>query len=90
MKKNELITKVSEKLGITKVAVGELLEKFDTIVEVIVEDGTKTDLGAYLALEVVDVEAREARNPSTGETIQVPAGKKVKVKARKSLKDLVK
>lgn len=38
---------------------------------------------------VVDVPARTARNPQTGEAIQVPAKKKVKVKVLGELKESV-
>jgi DNA-binding protein HU-beta len=40
------------------------------------------DFGTFT---VVDTPARKARNPATGETVDVPAGKKVKFRASKGL-----
>lgn len=55
MKKNELITKVSEKLETTKAEVERILGTIDTIIEVIAEEGTKTKVGTYFTVEAVDV-----------------------------------
>ena len=43
----------------------------------------------FLKFSVGDQEARVARNPRTGETIDVPAKKKVKVKILERLKSSV-
>lgn len=42
-----------------------------------------------MTITVKDVAARVGRNPMTGETIQIPAKKKVAVKVGKALKDAV-
>ena len=38
---------------------------------------------------VVDSAARKGRNPATGQEIAIPAGKRIKFKAAKALKDAV-
>jgi DNA-binding protein HU-beta len=64
----------------------------DHIVEVVgnLEGGEKLDLTGVLQFVVSDVPAREGRNPSTGETIQLEATRKVNVKPMATLKSAVK
>lgn len=51
--------------------------------------GDKVSLTGFGTFEVRDRAARTARNPQTGETIQVKASKAPAFKAGKSLKDAV-
>ena len=58
MKKSELITRVAEKLEVTKTEVERILNIVDTIVEVIAEEGSKTKVGTYFTVEKVHVEEK--------------------------------
>ena len=51
--------------------------------------GDKVSIVGFGAWSVADKEAREARNPRTGEVIKVPAKKVVKFKAGTELADAV-
>ena len=51
--------------------------------------GDKVQLIGFGTFEVKEVAAREGRNPKTGETITIPAGKKPSFSASKALKDAV-
>jgi DNA-binding protein HU-beta len=53
------------------------------------KSGDKVSLTGFGTFEVRDRAARTARNPQTGETIQVKASKAPAFKAGKSLKDAV-
>jgi len=53
------------------------------------EDGDKLQLVGVLTFEVKHKPAYTAKNPKTGEDVEVPASNKLKVKAGKGLVDLV-
>lgn len=72
----------------TKVGIDDKTLKtvFDTI-KTEVAAGNKVDIAGFGSFQAVDREARTARNPKTGETIQVAAKKAVKFKVSKTFKD---
>ena len=59
---------------------------FDTIVST-VASGEEVSIHGFGSFLAVDKEARTARNPKTGETVNVPAHKAVKFKVSKTFKD---
>ncbi|MEX0672813.1 MAG: HU family DNA-binding protein [Candidatus Paceibacterota bacterium] len=90
MNKQDLVDAVHEKLGGTKTQADEAV---DTIVNSIVSSLTKGEEVSISGLGIFsakDRAARTARNPQTGEAIQVPAMRVPKFKAAKGLKDAVK
>ena len=89
MNKEDLVKLVSERADITRKAAGKAL---DTVIEGIssaLENGDSISLVGFGSFKVVDRAAREGRNPSTGEKIDIPASKAVKFTAGKSLKERV-
>ena len=89
MNKEDLVKLVSEKTGITKKA-AEQAQK--VVIEGIcstLEKGGSISLVGFGSFKVVDRAAREGRNPSTGEKMQIPASKAVKFTPSKSLKERV-
>lgn len=89
MKKEELIAFVSEQAGITKKSAGEAV---NTVIEGItsaLEKGDSISFPGFGSFKVVERPAREGRNPSTGEKIQIAASKAVKFTAGATLKDRV-
>ena len=90
MNKPELVEAVAEKAGITKKdsekAVAAVLEGItDTLAK-----GEKVQLVGFGTFEVRHRNAREGRNPSTGEAIKIAAQNVPAFKPGKALKDLVK
>lgn len=89
MNKTDLIAFVSEELGETKkmskAAVDAVLAGVGAG---LVRDGDVTLVG-FGKFQVKDRKARTARNPKTGESIQVPAKKVPTFKASQALKDAV-
>jgi len=65
------------------------VEAFFSSVEKALTKGDKVSIVGFGAWSVADKEAREARNPRTGEVIKVPAKKVVKFKAGTELADAV-
>jgi DNA-binding protein HU-beta len=86
--KVDIVTKMSELSGASKAESERNLEAFLGVVELAVRDKEKLNLVGYFSMDVVDTKERVGRNPATKEEITIPAGKKVKIKVGKRLKDL--
>lgn len=87
--KNELIAAIAEKTGKTKADVSTILSAAGEIVTEHLKAGQEVVLGDIAKLKAVHREAREARSPATGQTVQVAAKNVVKFKATKALADAV-
>jgi len=90
MNKQSLIDAVHEKIGGTKVQAEQAI---DTLIESIVNSLKKSEEVSIAGLGIFSTKqraARTARNPRTGEAIQVAAMKVPKFRAAKALKDAVK
>ena len=85
MTKAELISKIAEDAGITKVAANAALSSFMTSVEKTLKKGNKLTLTGFGTFSVGKRAARKGRNPFTGETIKIKAKKVAKFKASKEL-----
>lgn len=89
MNKAELITAVSERVGLSK---KDSEKAVNATLEVITEclaDGEKVQLVGFGVYEVKERAARMGRNPKTKEEIQIPASRVPVFKAGKALKDVV-
>lgn len=90
MNKQAIAEAVQAVLGGTKVQAEQAV---DVVVDSIVNTLKKGDEVSIAGLGIFSVKsraARQARNPRTGETLQVPAMKVPKFRAAKALKDAVK
>jgi DNA-binding protein HU-beta len=90
MNKSELVDAVASATNGTK---GDAQASVDAVLDAItgaLQRGDKVSLTGFGTFEVRDRAARTARNPQTGETIQVQASKAPAFKAGKGLKDAVK
>jgi DNA-binding protein HU-beta len=85
MNKAELITKIAEDAGITKVQAGTALETFMESVAKTLKRGDKLTLVGFGTFSVSKRAARKGRNPQTGATIKIKAKKVAKFKASKEL-----
>jgi DNA-binding protein HU-beta len=86
MTKNELADKIAERTGI---AAGQAREAVDTVIETVSDElagGGEVSLAGFGKFSVSNRSAREGRNPSTGETIQIPASKAAKFSSASALK----
>lgn len=89
MNKTELIDAIVEASGLSKVDAKKAVEAFFTSVETALKKGDKVSIVGFGSWSVTDKEARDARNPRTGEIIKVPAKKVVKFKPGAELSDAV-
>ena len=89
MNKNDLIAAVADAASISKAAAGTAVDStFDAITNAL-KSGDSVQLVGFGTFSVADRAAREGRNPSTGETIQIAASRQPRFKAGKGLKDAV-
>lgn len=87
MNKTELVRVVAEKADLTQaVAADAVNATIDAIVEALGE-GEEVSLLGFGTFKVAERAARTARNPQTGETVEVAASKAVGFKVSKALKD---
>lgn len=85
MNKAELISKIAEDAGITKVAAAAALDSFQDGVTKTLKKGDKLTLVGFGTFSVSNRAARTGRNPFNGETIKIKAKKVAKFKASKEL-----
>ena len=90
MNKQALIEMVHGKLGGTKVQAEEVVDGIIDAITSTLKKGDEVSIAGLGIFSVKDRAARTARNPKTGETVQVPATKVPKFRAAKALKDAVK
>lgn len=80
---------VADLLGITQVGAKRITNKvIEAIVARLIKDG-RVDLWGFGVFKIQILKARKARNPRTGETINVPARLRVSFKASKALEGVV-
>lgn len=90
MNKADIINKVHEELGITKADAERAVETMiSSIVDTLVA-GQEVSIAGLGIFSAKTRKARTARNPRTGESIEVPAMRVPKFRAAKALKDSVK
>jgi len=89
MKKADLAQMVQDELQGTRAQAERLVQMlFDAVAGELAKGGT-VDVAGFGKFEARARAAREARNPRTGETVQVAATTVPKFKASKTLKDTV-
>ena len=89
MNKTELIAAVAEQAELSKKDAEKALKAFTDVIAAELVKGEKVQLVGFGTFEVSEREAREGRNPLTGEKITIAASKNPKVKACNALKDMV-
>ena len=89
MKKVDLIDQMASDAKITKVDAKKALDSFLSNVSKTLKKGDKISLVGFGTWSVAQRDAREGRNPQTGQVIQIPAKKVVKFKPGSELSDSV-
>lgn len=88
MKKADLVAKIAEAAGITKVQAEKALASFITETTAAVKAGDKVTLVGFGTFSSVTRKARTGRNPQTGKAIKIAAKTSGKFTPGKALKDL--
>ncbi|SEK11966.1 bacterial nucleoid protein Hbs [Paraburkholderia diazotrophica] len=89
MNKHELIEAVATTTGESKASTAEALDAILETVTAAVTRGETVQLLGFGSFSTGARAERSGRNPSTGETITIPAAKTVKFSAGKTFKDAV-
>jgi DNA-binding protein HU-beta len=90
MTKAELIAKVADVAGTTKVDAAKAVDAVSDVITKALKKGEKVTWTGFGTYEVRSRAARTGRNPQTGAPLHIPATKTPAFKAGKSLKDSVK
>ena len=90
MTKEEMIAKMANSAGITKVAATVALEAFTGAVTTSLKKGKRVTLVNFGTFTISKRKARMGRNPRTGEALKIPAARIPKFSAGKELKAAVK
>ncbi len=86
MTKSEMVTAIADKAGVAKKETKKVLDAFTVVIVATLKKEKKVKLPGLGILAVKHRKARTGRNPMTGETIQIPAKKVVKMRIAKDLK----
>ena len=89
MNKNELIDNLSNKCGMTKADATRSVECVLDCITAELKGGGEVRLVGFGTFSVYQRAATQARNPRTGEPVQIPASTQPKFKAGKALKEAV-
>lgn len=87
--KELMVTELANRSNINKSDAGTIFENMMSIISERLAAGDRVLLNNLGTLTPVATEERIARNPKTGEPVQVPAGVRVKFSPASSLKSLV-
>ena len=89
MTKKEIVKTISEEIGMTQLKTKEIVQKtFNAIVEALVEE-RRIELRNFGVFEVKMRAARKARNPRTGQRVDVPEKFVVTFKPGKEMEEKV-
>jgi nucleoid DNA-binding protein len=87
--KKEIVRQISERIGLTQLKTKEIVQQtFDAIVETLLEVG-RIELRNFGVFEVKQRKARKARNPRTGDKVDVPPKNVVTFKPGKEMEEKV-
>jgi integration host factor subunit beta len=87
--KKEIVKQISEQLGMTQLKTKEIVQKtFDAIVDTLLSE-KRIELRNFGVFEVKRRKARKARNPRTGDQVDVEPKNVVVFKAGKEMEERV-
>ena len=90
MNKAELINAISHETEHSKADTERFLEAFQNVVIKTVVDNDSVKLSGFASFDPVVRAARKMKNPRTGEDIQVPESKSVRIRPLKRFRDELK
>jgi len=89
MNKNDLVDRVAERVGLSKVMSSKAVEALLDAITGSLKSGSEVRLVGFGTFKVSRRKASEGRNPRTGEKIQIPASKVPKFRAGQGLRAAV-
>ena len=89
MNKGEFVSELAKRTDLSVNKAGEILKEVETIIKDELQRGEEINLTGFVSFKTGVRAARTGRNPQTGETINIPETKVVKIKAGKTLKEAI-
>lgn len=89
MTKSDLIAAIAAQGDMSKTDAARALEAVTAAIGTALADGLDVSLPGFGSFSVAERAERQGRNPKTGETITIPAGRAVKFEAAGALKNAV-
>lgn len=89
MTKAELAGRVADKIHLTKKQTESIVNILFTCITDALREGDKVELRGFGSFRTRSRNAREGRNPKTGDTVQIPSKKVPFFKAGKELREVV-
>jgi DNA-binding protein HU-beta len=89
MTQSEIINYFSEKLGLKKSQVKDMFDELANLAVNEVQSNDQFVVPGFGKLVLTHRQAREGRNPATGEPMSIPAKTSLKFRLNKSIKDSV-
>ncbi len=90
MTKSELINRITERTaGLSRVQTMIIVETFFQSIKNALKNGEKVEIRGFGNFRLKNKKPRIARNPKTGEQVEVPAKKVIHFKMGKELKELL-
>ena len=90
MNREELVTAIAAKTGLTKGSAAEVLDAILETITDVVRDGDKVTLAGFGTFLLAERAARKGRNPRTGAEIEIAARKAPRFVPGKQFRDLAK
>jgi len=90
VKKDELVDRVSKEARLRRSEAIRAVKAVVGSIRAVISEGGKISLSGLGTFKVKARKARPGRNPKTGETIQIPIGRKISFKPSLALKKLIK
>jgi DNA-binding protein HU-beta len=87
MNNSDLAEKLAAETGVTKTDAKKAVDAVFAAIAEAAAAGDEISLNSFGKFKVKDSPAREGRNPSSGETIQIAASKKLTFAPAKAIKD---
>jgi DNA-binding protein HU-beta len=89
MTKSEFLVQLAEKLGKTRKEVSEFMDAMVEMAYAVTKKEGEFTIPGLGKLQKKHRDARQGRNPATGETIQIPAKTVIKFRVAKQAKDSI-
>jgi len=89
MTKVEIINKIGENIALPKKDIEKVIDYLVQIIQNALKDGQKVSITGLGSFSVKERKGRTARNPKTGEKVEVPPKKVVKFKTGIDLNEIL-
>lgn len=89
MSQSDVVSHFADMYGMKRAQVKELFEELSNLAAEEVKNNGEFTLPGFGKLVLAQRHARQGRNPSTGETIQIPARTTLKFRVGKNIKDII-